>query len=191
LIVEAEHQEVTLSSISATYTGGDVPVGTSLSSLTGLTVKATYSDGSTANVTDYTLSGTINEGSNTITVSYDGKTTTFKVTGVAQSSGGGGLVVKRGTTTSETINTGLLNIKHFMLNVPSLSAVGLIDLMYDEENGAVYTCCTEYGVYAKYGAYESGTGSITIQGGTFKWNGTDYKALASGQTYNWIAVGEE
>ena len=81
-------ETVTLQSISATYTGGDVPVGTSVNSLTGLTVTATYSDGSTSNVTGYTLSGTIAEGSNTITVSYGGKTTTFTVTGVAESSGG-------------------------------------------------------------------------------------------------------
>lgn len=79
----AEEEQVTLTSISATYTGGDVTVGTALTDLTGITVTATYSDGSTANVTDYTLSGTIAEGSNTITVSYGGKTTTFTVTGVA------------------------------------------------------------------------------------------------------------
>lgn len=79
--------EVTLSSISATYSGGEVTVGTALTDLTGITVTATYSDGSTATVTDYTLSGEIAEGSNTITVSYGGKTTTFTVTGVAESSG--------------------------------------------------------------------------------------------------------
>ena len=76
--------EATLSSISATYTGGSVAVGTSVNSLTGITVTATYSDGSTTEVTDYTLSGTIAKGSNTITVSYDEKTTTFTVTGVAE-----------------------------------------------------------------------------------------------------------
>lgn len=79
----AGEEQVTLISISATYTGGDVAVGTSLGSLTGITVTGTYSDGSTANITGYTLSGTIAEGSNTITVSYGGKTTTFTVTGVA------------------------------------------------------------------------------------------------------------
>lgn len=73
--------EVILSSISATYTGGDVAIGTALTDLTGITVTATYSDGSTSNVTGYTLSGTIAEGSNTITVSYGGKTTTFTVVG--------------------------------------------------------------------------------------------------------------
>lgn len=81
----AEEEQVTLTSISATYTGGDVAVGTSLNDLTGITVTATYSDGSTVNVTGYTLSGTIAEGSNAITVSYDGKTTTFTVIGVGES----------------------------------------------------------------------------------------------------------
>ena len=73
-----------LSSISATYTGGEVTVGTALTDLTGITVTAIYSDGSTANVTGYILSGEIAEGSNTITVSYDGLTTTFTVVGVAE-----------------------------------------------------------------------------------------------------------
>ena len=71
----------TLSSISATYNGGNVIVGTALTDLTGITVTATYSDGSTSNVTDYELSGTITEGENIITVSYSGKTTTFIVIG--------------------------------------------------------------------------------------------------------------
>lgn len=77
--------DVTLSSISATYSGGSVPVGTAVSDLTDITVTAHYSDGISETVTGYTLSGTIAEGSNTITVSYGGMTTTFTVTGVAES----------------------------------------------------------------------------------------------------------
>ena len=73
--------EVTLTSISATYNGGDVAVGTALSDLTGIVVTATYSDGSTATVTGYTLSGEIVEGDNTISVTYNGKTATFTVIG--------------------------------------------------------------------------------------------------------------
>ena len=79
--------EVTLTSISVAYSGGDVAVGTALSALTGIVVTASYSDGSTATVTDYTLSGEIVKGSNTITVSYGGKTATFTVTGIAESGG--------------------------------------------------------------------------------------------------------
>lgn len=85
--VTPEEPTITLSSISAIYNGGDVAVGTALTNLTGITVTATYSDGNTATVTGYTLSGEIAEGENTITVSYDGKTTTFTVTGVAEPDG--------------------------------------------------------------------------------------------------------
>ena len=96
--------EVTLSSISATYTGGDVEEGTALSDLTGITVIATYSDGSTATVTGYTLSGEIAEGENTITVSYGGKTTTFTVIGTASVSAGETIVYN--VFTGEYINSG-------------------------------------------------------------------------------------
>ena len=81
---EPDEPVVTLTRISATYSGGDVAVGTAVSALTGIVVTAHYSDGSSKTVTGYTLSGTITEGSNTITVSYSGKTTTFTVTGVAE-----------------------------------------------------------------------------------------------------------
>ena len=90
--------EVTLARISAAYSGGSVPVGTSVSALIGVRVTAHYSDGSTATVTGYTLSGTIKEGSNTVTVSYGGKTTTFAVTGVADDSGDDGGSTGGGTT---------------------------------------------------------------------------------------------
>ena len=79
--------EITLSAILATYGGGDVVVGTALNDLTGIVVTAIYSDGTSEAVTGYTLSGTIAEGENTITVSYGGKTTTFTVVGVSAETG--------------------------------------------------------------------------------------------------------
>ena len=73
-----------LTSIAAVYSGGTVRVGASLDSLrSDLVVTATYADSSTAVITDYTLSGTLTEGTSTITVSYGGKTTTFTVTVVS------------------------------------------------------------------------------------------------------------
>lgn len=78
---------VTLTSISATYSGGDVAVGTAVTELTGIVVTAHYSDGSSATVTGYTLDGTIAEGENTVTVIYGGKMTEFVVVGVAESGG--------------------------------------------------------------------------------------------------------
>ena len=72
----------TLESITATYTqSGTVYTTDSLDSLkSDLVVTATYDDSSTATVTDYTLSGTLTEGTSTITVTYGGKTATFTVT---------------------------------------------------------------------------------------------------------------
>jgi len=101
--IEPDEPTVTLTSISATYNGGDVEVGTALTALTGITVTANYSDGSTATVTDYTLSGTIAEGSNTITVSYGGKTTDFTVVGVVSDSGDGDMDLPTGYTAAAYI----------------------------------------------------------------------------------------
>ena len=106
--VEPDNPEVTLSSILATYTGGNVVVGTSVNSLTGVTVKATYSDGSTKNVTGYTLSGTIKEGNNTITVSYGGKTTTFTVTGIAEVVDDGNYITPPCTLPTDNIVAGYI-----------------------------------------------------------------------------------
>lgn len=71
-------------SITATYTqGGTVYDTDTLDSLkTDLVVTANYSGGTSETVpaSDYTLSGTLTEGTSTITVSYAGLTTTFTVT---------------------------------------------------------------------------------------------------------------
>ena len=74
---------VAVSSISAVFTQGEYIVydSDSLDSLRQfLVVTVTYTDSSTATVTAYTLSGTLTSGTSTITVSYEGKTTTFNVT---------------------------------------------------------------------------------------------------------------
>lgn len=86
--VTMEAAAPTLTGLSATYTGGAVAAGTTLSQLTEV-VKATYSDGTTSAAltkgTDYTLSGTLTAGqTNTVTVTgtgtYAGFTTSFSVT---------------------------------------------------------------------------------------------------------------
>jgi hypothetical protein len=71
-----------LTSITAVYTqSGTVYDTDSLDSLkSDLVVTANYEDGTSATVSDYTLSGTLAEGTSTITVSYGGKTATFNVT---------------------------------------------------------------------------------------------------------------
>ena len=83
-----EEEELSLTGITATYSGGSVAAGTTLDQLTGITVTATYSDGSTATVTDYTLSGTLTAGQdNQVTVTYQGQTATFTVTVEAEPGG--------------------------------------------------------------------------------------------------------
>lgn len=71
-----------LVSISAVYTqSGAIYESNTLDDLKDdLVVTALMSDQTTRPVTDYTLSGTLTEGTSTITVSYGGKTTTFTVT---------------------------------------------------------------------------------------------------------------
>lgn len=77
-----------LDSISAVYTqSGTVYTNDDLDSLKDdLVVTATYTDSTTAVIAaaDYTLSGTLAEGTQTITVTYGGKTTTFSATFVVK-----------------------------------------------------------------------------------------------------------
>lgn len=84
LVISVSAAAKTVSSISAVYTqSGTVSTNTSLDSLkSDLVVTATYSDTTTEVVpdTDYTLSGTLEVGTSTVTVSYGGQTTTFTVT---------------------------------------------------------------------------------------------------------------
>lgn len=71
-----------LVSISALYSQSGVVYDTAtLDDLKpNLVVTGHYSDSSTRTITTYTLSGTLTVGTNTITVAYGGKTTTFTVT---------------------------------------------------------------------------------------------------------------
>lgn len=81
--LEAALLDRTLLSISATFTqGSNVIYDTdALDSLKQyLVVTANYDDSTSAEISDYTLSGSLTAGTSTITVSYDGKTTTFNVT---------------------------------------------------------------------------------------------------------------
>ena len=78
----ALYPDASLVSISAVYTqSGTVYDTDSLDSLKAdLVVTAHFDDSSTEVVTAYTLSGTLEIGTSTITVAYGGKTTTFSVT---------------------------------------------------------------------------------------------------------------
>ena len=74
-----------IESITAVFTPGDrifCTVDTLDDLKPYLVVTGTYTDGTTESETTYTLSGTLTAGTSTITVSYDGETDTFTVSGV-------------------------------------------------------------------------------------------------------------
>lgn len=142
-------ETVTLQSISATYTGGEVAVGTSLDSLTGITVTAHYSDGSTDTITGYILSGEIVEGENTIMVSYEGKTTTFTVVGYVKEAETTEPVYRLAEATTfdgtNTVDTGYAlceNYKAFTV---------VVDFTSTTKSGSVFGCDknVSYGVGVK------------------------------------------
>ena len=79
--------EPTLNNITAVYTQGNTKIypDTSLNSLkSNLIVTANYTDGSSSQVTNYILEGTLREGTSTITVTYNKKSTTFDVNVIAR-----------------------------------------------------------------------------------------------------------
>lgn len=79
--VNVTHQDKVLESITATFnSSASITTDNVLDDLRPyLTVRALYSDGTTETVRNYTLSGSLNAGTNTITITYNGKTATFTV----------------------------------------------------------------------------------------------------------------
>ena len=105
-----------------------------------------------------------------------------------------GMVVKSGTTTSRTINTGLSSIQEFFIYKESLNTTGLIHLYYSKTGGTSYLHASawstnNYGTKTIANATTAATvsgGSITIPGSSVTTGG-----LSTNITYKWIAVGTE
>ena len=77
----AIYEGVLQTNLSVSYSGGEVLVGTDVDLMTDISVFVEYSDGTKEEITDYVLSGSIAEGENTITVTYEELTATFIVVG--------------------------------------------------------------------------------------------------------------
>ena len=104
------------------------------------------------------------------------------------SSGGSGVQVKTGTTSSPTINTGLSKIDKLIIYADKITSVGVVTAVYSAGKAKV-TFCGDYSVYSKPCGITDRSG-FSVSGGTFSWTESvkEYKFM-NNATYNWIAVG--
>lgn len=118
----------------------------------------------------------------------------LKVEGTMEAASGGGLVVKKGNTSSPTIETGLSSIDYFVLMTTGFTKAGLMQMLYRKPNNAIsYILCTSYSYSTmktelNHANMTSST-LFTIDGGTVTWNGTGTSAFMSGESYMWLAFG--
>lgn len=177
--------QVTVNAISSTYIGSGV-TKKSATTYTPGTSDQTIASGQYLNGTQ-----TIKGDPNLVAGNIKSGVSIFGVSGSYAGSGGssGGLVMKTGTTTSATIETGLSSIKILVIYTDSFSSTGFIQGTYVADDGIMhYTYCSSYSSYMKICGITTST-SCTVDGGTFTLN-TPSHELISGKTYNWIAVGE-
>lgn len=128
IVITAVATPGTVTSLSAVFNQGSAIIydTDSLDTLRQyLTVTASYSTGTSAEVTAYTLSGTLTEGTSTITASFGGQTATFSVT------------VSHSSTeyAYEVVGTGLVNTSGGVGNNTSYSLTNFFNL--DSEYSAL------------------------------------------------------
>ena len=115
----------------------------------------------------------------------------FKVEGTAQM--GGGYAIKSGTTTSQTINTGLSDVEQFFLYKETVTATGLIHLHYTKSaTSRMYASAWSTQNYGTK-TITNATGGVSVSGGTVTISATQATqgALTGNVTYKWIAIGKE
>ena len=162
IVITVVTSQRTVSSISAVYTqSGTVYDTDTLDSLkSDLVVTATFSDSTTGTIAaaDYTLSGTLTEGTSTITVSYAGLTDTFDVTVSTWSTSP---QIRQAdayySTTGELVTkTGVSATKLYEFGAIDMSAVKASQY-YDSTNNYMSTANTI--LYIKY--YTTNTNSMS------------------------------
>ena len=155
-VYKAGQTAPTLNSISAVYTQGATIVypDTPLDDLkAGLAVTAAYSNGANLTVTAYALSGTLTVGSSTVTVTFEGKTTTFNVTVTAGSDPN-----PTKTLTGITLNT--TSVRKGYIQNEQLNLTGLIvTANYSDSTSATVSYTSTSPVN---GATLSTLGTITV-----------------------------
>lgn len=105
-------------------------------------------------------------------------------------SGGSGVQVKTGTTSSPTINTGLSKIDKLIIYAEKITSVGVVTAVIAADTGkAKVIFCGDYSVYSKPCGITDRSG-FSVSGGTFSWteSAKEY-GFMNNATYNWIAIG--
>lgn len=114
----------------------------------------------------------------------------FKVEGTAA---GGGYAIKSGTTTSQTIHTGLSDVEQFFMYKESQTGTGLIHLHYTKSaTSRMYASAWSTQNYGTK-TITNATGGVSVSGGTVTISATQATqgALTSNVTYKWVAIGIE
>lgn len=168
-------QNVSVSSIEATFTQGSAIVYTSdtLESLKQyLTVVATFSDSSESEVANYALSGTLSEGTSTITVTYGGKTDTFNV------------AVTSGTHITAVFNQGV----HVVYKTDTLASLkSYLTVTYYDSPTATGEVVPSSD-YTLSGTLTSGTSTITV---TYNNLQSTFDVIVSNYDFEWSSLSEE
>lgn len=101
-----------------------------------------------------------------------------------------GLVVKSGSTTAQTFDTGLSSISYLVLFKKSNGATGLVEGFFSTD-ACAYVYCLSYSTTIKNFAIGADVSKYSFDGGTFNLSAIGVQGFSTDTTYYWYAFGTE